>query len=200
MIGKEKNLVELFMKLVLMGSNLTPEILGQAEMNAIVVFPGGENDEEDGKKRILTGFNLFEEGVGKLLLVAGDSTERTEKFGRTDSFIAQKASIIIGENMGGANTLTQADWTAKQVEDRNIQSLILITAFYHLPRALMTLLKSLSLIKQQGVRIIPYPVLVPKCWHKIIEEIEKIIRYQEFGNVSETEDVIEYLKKYFIDV
>lgn len=117
---------------------------GRAE--AIVVLTGGEG-------RVETGLELLAEGKAEHLLISG-----AHKDVSADALLRMKgyhknlhARIDLGKT--AQDTLGNADETKSWVEQHNIQSLIVVTAHYHMPRTLLHLGAQLP-----EVALYPYPV------------------------------------------
>lgn len=129
---------------------------GQAE--AIVVMTGGEG-------RVETGFQLLAKGRAKYLLISGVHTRVTaEELLHMNGFDQNLAErITLGR--AAQNTLGNADETLEWVVRHKVQSLIVVTANYHMPRTLLHLGAQLP-----DVALYPYPV-VPRLfqtgdWYK----------------------------------
>jgi uncharacterized SAM-binding protein YcdF (DUF218 family) len=118
--------------------------------DGIVVLTGGA-------ERIATGVRLLQQGRGRVLLISGvghgaDLASMLRGTGIDPAVVA--ARITLGHS--ATSTTGNADETAAWVEREHLSSLIVVTASYHMPRALTELARSLP-----DVRLIPYAVLPP---------------------------------------
>jgi uncharacterized SAM-binding protein YcdF (DUF218 family) len=121
--------------------------------DGIVVLTGGA-------ERIETGLRLLAAGQGRLLLVTGigRSVRKTGEF----DILAQRAGVdpalaaraTLGRD--ALDTHGNAVETAAWARGNDIHSLIVVTAGYHMPRALAELSRTLP-----EVALHPYPVLSP---------------------------------------
>jgi uncharacterized SAM-binding protein YcdF (DUF218 family) len=123
------------------------------QADAIVALTGGSTI------RLEAAEALLEEGLGRRLLISGVNREATRK--------QVRATLVAGERTtaGGAfdccvdlgfqaeNTLGNAQETAPWVARHHYQSLIVVTADYHMPRALLELHAAMP-----GVVLYPFPV------------------------------------------
>lgn len=117
---------------------------GNAE--AIVVLTGGEG-------RVEAGLNLLADHKAPRLLISGvhanvKKSELLELNHQSDD-LADKIEL----GFAAQDTSGNADETAAWVEKHNIQSMIIVTANYHMPRALLHLGTQLP-----DVALYPYPV------------------------------------------
>jgi uncharacterized SAM-binding protein YcdF (DUF218 family) len=130
---------------------------GTAE--AIVVLTGGEG-------RIETGLSLLEQYKAKRMLISGvhpsvTTTQILSRYKRNPTEL--KDRIDLGK--AALNTLGNADETLTWIARHQIQSLIIVTAHYHMPRTLLHLGALLP-----DVALYPYPVTPPlfqnSNWYK----------------------------------
>jgi uncharacterized SAM-binding protein YcdF (DUF218 family) len=118
--------------------------------DAIVVLTGGSY-------RLQTGFRLLEAGQARHLLVSGvhRGVEPAELLAiaplRRDLL---ECCVTLGYE--AEDTITNAAETAEWAAANRVQSLRLVTAGYHMPRAVLELSRSLP-----GVVIVPHPVFPP---------------------------------------
>lgn len=126
---------------------LPPE---NTENDALVVLTGGP-------ERINTGLDLLIRGKAPKLFISGVNervtlTRLQELWASPDAQAALKCCVTLGYE--ARNTRQNATETAQWINTQdNIHSFRLITASYHMPRALMELRASLP-----DQKIIPHPV------------------------------------------
>jgi uncharacterized SAM-binding protein YcdF (DUF218 family) len=126
-----------------------PEAI-RANADGIVVLTGGAD-------RVAAGLHLLREGRGRVLLISGVG-------GGVDlETLARGAGIEVGPlaahiTLGREATSTtgNADETASWVRDQNLHSLLVVTASYHMMRAMTELGRTLP-----DVRLIAAPVVPP---------------------------------------
>ena len=119
--------------------------------DGIVVLTGGSD------LRLEAATNLLENGKGRRLLVSGVNRRATRQdvWGVTG---AAKPVFDCCVDLGftAADTVGNARETAEWARAMHYRALILVTADYHMPRAMMELKAALP-----EARIIPYPVATP---------------------------------------
>lgn len=115
---------------------------GTAE--AIVVLTGGEG-------RVEKGLELLADEKGRRLLISGVNQQVKLHELLPPKYEALEDRIELG--FAAQNTLGNADEIAAWVERNHIQSVIIVTANYHMPRALVHLGAQLP-----DVALYPYPV------------------------------------------
>jgi uncharacterized SAM-binding protein YcdF (DUF218 family) len=123
---------------------------GDVRADGIVVLTGGAD-------RIAAGLRLLDEGRGRVLLISGvghgvDLPNLTRGSGVDLAKIAGR--ITLGH--AATSTTGNAGETAAWVHAENLRSLIVVTASYHMLRAMTELQRSLP-----GIRLTPAPVLPP---------------------------------------
>lgn len=118
----------------------------QAE--AIVVLTGGA-------ERVDTALRLLAEGRAPLLLVSGvgRGTDLLELSRRVPLSPEQAAHVTLGR--AATTTLGNAGETAAWVRERKVGSLIVVTAGYHMPRALLELGRALPGVALHPVMVQP---------------------------------------------
>jgi uncharacterized SAM-binding protein YcdF (DUF218 family) len=117
----------------------TPAPLPKAD--GIVVLTGGAD-------RVATALRLLQRGQARVLLISRDSDVQTA---------GMEAAITLGRR--ATTTLGNAAETADWARRAGLRSLIVVTAFYHMPRALIELGRALP-----GVTLHPAPVSPPSLW------------------------------------
>ncbi|MFD2264026.1 YdcF family protein [Lacibacterium aquatile] len=141
-------LVGYFAGLVWFAATLaTEETADRRTTDAIVVLTGGS-------LRVQAGFQLLEAGLARQLLVSGVNreVERNELLAfaplRKD---LMTCCVTLGYAAG--DTIGNASETAAWAMAHDVHSLRLVTANYHMPRAILELKRSLP-----DADILPYPV------------------------------------------
>jgi len=142
------------------------------EADGIVALTGGAT-------RIETAFKLLVQGRGQKLLVSGigrntDLTALANRAGLDPAPFAER--VTLGRNAGSThgNALETATWA----RDNHISSLIVVTAYYHMPRAMTEFTQAMP-----DIRLYPYPVLIdqtgtqdrPVPMRLLIEEYSKFL-------------------------
>ncbi len=122
----------------------------RAHAQGIVVLTGGAD-------RVRTALRLLRDGYARLLLVSGiGGGADLEALGRHAGFDPRPLASRITLGRGAASTYGNAAEAAAWSRAHRIRSLILVTAFYHMPRALIEFRRALP-----SVRLTPYPVRPP---------------------------------------
>ena len=122
----------------------------RASADGIVVLTGGAD-------RVAAGLHLLREGRGRVLLISGVGP------GVDLDTLALKAGIEVAPLAGqitlgraATTTIGNADETASWVRAQNLHSLLVVTASYHMMRAMTELSRTLP-----EVRLIPASVVPP---------------------------------------
>ncbi|HEY2050686.1 MAG TPA: YdcF family protein [Caulobacteraceae bacterium] len=116
--------------------------------DGIVALTGGSN------VRLKTATDLLEGGEGRRLLVSGVNPMATRQDLWTVTGAAKPLfDCCVDLGFKAADTVGNARETAEWARARRYRSLILVTADYHMPRAMVELEAAAP-----GVRITPYPV------------------------------------------
>ncbi len=123
---------------------------GGSVADGIVVLTGGAD-------RISTGVRLLQGGRGRVLLISGvghgaDLPDLLRGTGIDPAPLAGRVTL----GRAATTTTGNADETAGWVQAQHLRSLLVVTASYHMPRALTELARSVP-----EVRLIPEPVLPP---------------------------------------
>jgi len=121
-----------------------------ARADGIVVLTGGAD-------RIAEGLRLLRAGRGRALLISGvgkgaELASLMRGAGVDPGYLAGR--ITLGRE--ATSTIGNADETAAWVHDEKLRSLLVVTASYHMLRAITELQRTLP-----GVALIPAPVLPP---------------------------------------
>lgn len=110
-----------------------------------------------GSERIEVALRLLAEERGAKLLVSGiggslELPALARRAGLDPAPLADRVTLGRSATSTRGNALETAAW----VRENNIRSLIVVTAYYHMPRAMTELGRALP-----GVRLYPHAVLVP---------------------------------------
>jgi len=164
--------------------------------DGIALFTG-----EGERHRVLHGVNLWNRDYGRLFLVTGDSEQTSRSFGETtkkeitDLCHVEENCPEIFKQERADHTGEQANWVAGLAVENQVESLIVTASLYHLPRVFLTLLKCLQR-KNQKILLIPSParpVQFSREWLLIPGEVERIVRYQEKGDVATAQELYSHL-------
>jgi len=117
----------------------------------IVALTGGSD------LRLRAAEDLLENGAGQRLLVSGVNRKatRTDLLGVTGA-VKSVFDCCVDLGFSAANTIGNAREAAEWARSMHYRSLILVTADYHMPRAILELHAALP-----EARITPYPVATP---------------------------------------
>jgi uncharacterized SAM-binding protein YcdF (DUF218 family) len=122
-----------------------------AAADGIVALTGGSD------LRLKTATDLLESGEGRRLLVSGVNPMATRQDLWTVTGAAKPLfDCCVDLGFKAADTVGNARETAEWARAQRYHSLILVTADYHMPRAMVELEAAAP-----GVRITPYPVATP---------------------------------------
>jgi uncharacterized SAM-binding protein YcdF (DUF218 family) len=112
-------------------SNLPDESALDVQGDAIVVFTGGED-------RIAVGLELLAQGRGKRLLISGvdAQTEREDIRELINPDHLDSFDCCVDLGWSAKDTIGNADETTSWINDNGFETVIIVTAFYHMPRAL----------------------------------------------------------------
>jgi len=120
--------------------------------DAIVVLTGGAH-------RIEEGTRLLAKGRGKRLLISGVNRRNSkDDVLRLTGLGSELFACCVDLGYQALDTVGNADEAMRWSTERRYESLIIVTASYHMPRSLAEMARALP-----ETRLIPYPVL-PKSW------------------------------------
>ncbi|MAK81783.1 YdcF family protein [Phenylobacterium sp.] len=120
--------------------------------DGIVALTGAGSNE-----RIAAGMRLLEAGKGDRMLVSGVNREASREDIRDVSRAVQLLyDCCVDLGFEAADTFGNAQETAGWVRARRYDSLIIVTADYHMPRAMLELGSALP-----GIELQAYPVATP---------------------------------------
>ena len=165
-------------------SRLTPAPLPQAADGVVVLTGAGSN------ARLDTGMAVLEAGLARRLLVSGVNREASREDIRLVSKAARRLyDCCVDLGFTAANTLGNARETAEWARAMRFRSLIIVTADYHMPRAMLELKSALP-----GVRLQPYaaatPVVEARRWWRTRSGARLMIReYSKYITVLGRETV-----------
>lgn len=110
-----------------------------------------------GSIRIEAAVKLLETGKGKRLLISGVNKEvNRADLQRLTHDYGQKFSCCVDLGFRAADTQGNANETSAWTRSHHIRTLIVVTADYHMPRAMLELRAGVP-----GVILRPYPVATP---------------------------------------
>lgn len=135
----------------------------------IVVLTGGAD-------RIETALRLLADDRAALLLVSGVEHRAglaalTERIGMSPQAVASR--VTLGRD--ATNTYSNAEETASWVKARGLHSLIVVTAAYHMPRALLELRRALPGVALYPVGVQPQGVQQPGYARLLVAEYLKLL-------------------------
>ncbi len=123
-----------------------------APADGIVALTGANSNQ-----RIAAAIGLLEEARGERVLVSGVNREASREDIRTVSRAVRRLyDCCVDLGFTAADTVGNARETAEWVRSMRYKSLILVTADYHMPRAMLELRSTLPDAKLQA-----YPVATP---------------------------------------
>ncbi len=159
---------------------------------AVVIFPG-----EYQLWRVKIGVHVWSTQEGARLWVAGTSANpfytRQRILEEIREILGADHSYNDGDVECGAwanNTLDQAKWLLELLKaNPEVTDLVMVTAMYHLPRAILTCLKQM-IMQDRFARIRALPIMQgPKFDDpEGLIEMGKILEYQAKGDVATQEE------------
>ena len=109
--------------------------------------------------RIAAAVGLLENGYGKRVLVSGVNREASREDIRTMSKAVHRLyDCCVDLGFQAADTVGNARETAAWAKAMGFSSLIVVTADYHMPRAMLELR---AVMRDPRIRLQPYPVATP---------------------------------------
>ena len=120
----------------------------EVKREAIVVLTGGF-------ARVPAGIGLLEKGMGDHLFISGvhDKVNISSFLSPAQRDLKNKITLGYQAN----NTLGNAIETAEWLKKNKIQSVLLVTSFYHMPRSLLELKDQMP-----EISVAPYPIFPEK--------------------------------------
>ena len=129
----------------------------QDSPNAIVVLTGGQD-------RIATALDELGKNPDASLLISGMYHNKKSQFLQK---IAPSVAQRITLGYRATNTAENAIETAQWIKDKNPQQILLITSFYHMPRALLHVKNQIpSFVKVIPLAVYPKTFSEPQQWIK----------------------------------
>lgn len=138
--------------------------------DGIVVLTGGED-------RLATAFQMLNEGHADQLLISGvpasvslRDVERSAQLARPPA----ASHVTLGHH--AQTTVGNADETAAWVRTHHIRSLIVVTAGYHMPRAMLELSRAMPDVRLYPMRVQPAVIFDgtrPHVWLLLLGEYTK---------------------------
>ncbi len=178
-----------------------PQVIESVE--AVVVFPGLGED-----CRIAHAIGWWHQAFSDFFLVAGINPCETtwRRLGIADLMCAPfflRRTRGVETQINAAHTKEQAEWIYERVMSLGIQSLALFASPFHCLRAYLTLLKTFIDHGKSHVILVPAPTpiapsqLIPENgksgWELVPGEVERIVQYQQKGDVATYEELRWYL-------
>ena len=192
-------------------------LLPPTPSDAVVVFSGWGDH-----RRVKHGIELWQSGLAENILIAGMTIEENERFGtysldvvidmakdmanQTGYRDAKMADKIFTQG-SALHAADQADWAIATAKEHGFRSVIVVASWCHLPRAFLTLLKSML---KQGITLELSCSAVPKVltfpprfesksgydfseYNVFIGELKRIVAYQEQGDVATLDELRRHL-------
>ncbi len=153
-----------------------------ARADGIVVLTGGED-------RLATAFQMLDEGRADQLLISGvPNTVSLRDMERSAHLARPPADSHVTLGHHAQTTVGNADETAAWVAAHHIHTLIVVTAGYHMPRAVLELSRAMPAVRLYPMRVQPaviYDGLKPHVWRLLLSEYTKWLLAQlRFARVA----------------
>jgi uncharacterized SAM-binding protein YcdF (DUF218 family) len=150
--------------------------------DGIVVLTGGED-------RLATAFQMLDEGRADQLLISGVPADVTLRDMERSAHLSRPPAdshVTLGHH--AQTTVGNADETAAWVGAHGLRSLIVVTAGYHMPRALLELSRAMPTVTLYPMRVQPaaiYDGSRPHVWRLLVAEYTKWLLAQiKFGRMA----------------
>lgn len=159
-------------------SRMTPASLPRAADGVVVLTGAGSN------ARLDAGMTVLEAGLAKRLLVSGVNREASREDIRLVSKAARRLyDCCVDLGFTAADTLGNARETAEWARAMRYRSLIIVTADYHMPRAMLELRTALPGIELQSYAAAT-PALDAQRWSQSGRDTRLMIReYSKYMTV-----------------
>ena len=151
------------------------QYLPTPQADAIIVLTGGAD-------RIRTGIDLLKRHKAPLLFITGvNNYVSPQELLKTQAALTKEAIYL---DYYADNTYQNAQATKDWTQAQNIDSFLLVTSFYHMPRSLFEFSKQMP-----NAKIYPVPVFIQSsvhwtrtrsAWLVFVEYNKFIIRYIQF--------------------
>jgi uncharacterized SAM-binding protein YcdF (DUF218 family) len=133
------------------GMSHVSDVPGSAD--AIVALTGGEG-------RVATGVSVLAQGHGERLLISGGNPEVTMNAIRAAAGAPPELfDCCVDIGVEAANTIGNAEETARWASTNGYQRLLIVTSDFHMPRALLELKAAMP-----ERELIPHGVATPPPW------------------------------------
>jgi len=155
--------------------------------DGIVVLTGFGSD------RIASAVGLLEDGYGRRVLVSGVSRDATrEDIRRVSRAVRRLYDCCVDLGFQAADTMGNAREAAAWAGAMRYASLIIVTADYHLPRAM---LEQKAMFRGSGVRLQAYPVPTPalktsRWWRRPSSARLMVVEYCKYLAILAREGVL----------
>jgi uncharacterized SAM-binding protein YcdF (DUF218 family) len=150
--------------------------------DGIVVLTGGED-------RLATAFEMLDEGRADQLLISGVPADVSLADVERSAHLARPplaAHVTLGHR--AQTTVGNADESADWAATHHIRSLIVVTAGYHMPRALLELSRAMPDVRLYPMRVQPaaiYDGSRPHVWRLLLAEYVKWLLAQlKFARIA----------------
>lgn len=150
--------------------------------DGIVVLTGGED-------RLATAFQMLNEGHADQLLISGVPTSVTLRDVERSAHLAKPPAathVTLGHH--AQTTVGNAEETAAWVCAHHIHSLIVVTAGYHMPRAMLELSRAMPEVQLFAMRVQPAAIFDgtrPHVWRLLLGEYTKwLLAELRFGRLA----------------
>ena len=162
--------------------------------DAIVALTGASS------VRIEAATQLLEEGKARRLLISGVNPQaRRSEVKYVARGVGRIWDCCVDLGFRAENTRGNAVETARWVEFHNYKSLIVVTADYHIPRAILELKSTMP-----GVELHPYPVVTDtvnarRWWAKPEDSRRMIVEYSKYLTILSREITRSLVKSFHHD-
>lgn len=149
-----------------------------ADADAIVALTGGEG-------RVATGVAVLAEGRGERLLISGGNPEVTMDAIRAAAGAPPELfDCCVDIGVEAANTVGNAEETARWAASHGYQRLIIVTSDFHMPRALLELKAAMP-----DHELVPHGVATTPPWSDMRAARRWLQEYLKFSAVYARETV-----------
>ncbi|HEY8616545.1 YdcF family protein [Phenylobacterium sp.] len=159
-----------------------------APADGIVALTGANSNQ-----RIGTAINLLERDLGQRVLVSGVNREASREDIRTVGRAVRRLyDCCVDLGFTAADTVGNARETAEWASALRYDTLIVVTADYHMPRAMLELR---AVLREPAVRLKPYPVPTPslkarRWWRSPAAARLMVVEYSKYLAILGREAVL----------